>query len=79
MDPRDPRDAVTDYPLAPALRARLLGVLLVLLGALCFVATALIGLAHLPEWLLLVLVGVVVLAGIFHPDSIAALARADEE
>lgn len=56
-----PPAATSDYRLSPALNARLVGLLLVLLAAALFGATALVAVFHLPPDLLvlLVLVGIV--------------------
>jgi len=59
-----PGSTSSDYRLSPALGARLMGTLLVILAVALFAATALVALLHLPLDLLVVL-AVVGLVGVF--------------
>ena len=59
-----PGPTSSDYRLSPALGARLMGTLLVLLAVLLFAATALVALLHLPLDLLVVL-ALLGLVGVF--------------
>ena len=59
-----PGSTTSDYRLSPALGARLMGTLLVLLAVVLFTATALVALLHLPLDLLVVL-AVLGLVGVF--------------